>query len=313
MAAVTLRGRDLIADDDLGVAEVLALLERAAALKEERRRGELHDTLLRGKTVALLFQKPSTRTRVAFEAGIAQLGGQGLFLSAGDLQLGRGETIEDTGRVLARYVDAIVARVMRHADIVALASVGGGVPVINGLSDLLHPTQALADMLTVRERLGGWRGRTLAYLGVANNVAHSLLLSGATLGLGVRVVCPPGRAPDPAILARAERLAAASGGAVAVGHDPRAGVAGADIVYTDVWRSMGDPGGASLADLEPYRVTAALMDAAGPAALFMHCLPLLRGQEVAAEVADGPRSIAFDQAENRLHLHKALLVEQLGA
>ena len=310
-ATASLRGRDFLIDDDLGADEARQVLDRAAALKEQRRRGELHDHLLRGKTVALIFQKPSTRTRVAFEAGVAQLGGQALYLSSGDLQLGRGETVEDTGKVLARYVDAIMARVMRHGDVVALA--GAGAPVINGLSDLVHPTQGLADMLTVREHLGGWRGRTLAFVGVANNMAHSLLLSGALLGLSVRVVCPPGRAPDPAILARAEGLAAASGATVAVAHDPREGVAGADVVYTDVWRSMGDAGGTSLGDLEPYRVTAALLDAAGPGALFMHCLPLLRGQEVAAEVADGPRSIIFDQAENRLHLHKALLVEQLGA
>lgn len=309
-ATAYLRGRDFIADDDFTPDEAMAVLDRAAALKEERRRGVLHDGLLRGRTVALLFAKPSTRTRVAFEAGVAQLGGQALHLSSHDLQLGRGETIEDTGRVLARYVDVIMARVMRHADVVALA--GAGVPVINGLSDLLHPTQGLADMLTVREYLGGWRGRTLAYVGTANNMAHSLLLSGALLGLRVRVVCPPGRAPREDILARAARLAAASGGAVDVVHEPYVGVAGADVVYTDVWRSMGDADRASLADLAPYRVGPALLDAAGPNALFMHCLPLLRGQEVAAEVADGPRSIIFDQAENRLHLHKALLVEQLG-
>ncbi len=309
-AMASLRGRDLIADDDLTAAEMLAVLDRAAALKDERRRRVLHDGLLRGKTIALIFQKPSTRTRVAFEAGIAQLCGQALFLASSELQLGRGETIEDTGLVLARYVDAIMARVGRHEEVAALA--GAGVPTINGLSDLLHPTQALADMLTLREHLGGWRGRTLAYVGAANNVAHSLLLSGATLGLSVRIACPPRRAPRPEILARAERLAAASGGAVATVHDPREGVVGADVIYTDVWRSMGDPDGASLADLEPFRVTPALMAAAGTDPLFMHCLPLLRGQEVAAEVADGPRSIVFDQAENRLHLHKALLVEQLG-
>lgn len=305
-----LRGRDFIADDDFAPDEAVAVLNRAAALKEERRRGVLHDTLLRGKTVALIFQKPSTRTRVAFEAGVAQLGGHALYLSSSDLQLGRGETIEDTGRVLARYVDAVMARVGRHEDVVALA--GAGVPVINGLSDLLHPTQGLADLLTVREQLGGWHGRTLAYVGVANNMANSLLLSGALLGLSVRIVCPPGRAPRPEMLARAEGLAARSGAAIGVFHDPLGGVVGADVVYTDVWRSMGDAGGRSLADLEPYRVTSALLAAAGPDTLFMHCLPLLRGQEVAAEVADGPRSIIFEQAENRLHLHKALLVEQLG-
>jgi ornithine carbamoyltransferase len=306
----SVQGRDFIADDDFTAEEYTRVLDRAAALKDERRRGILHDHLLRGKTVALIFQKPSTRTRVSFEAGIAQLGGHGLQFSANDLQLGRGETIEDTARVMARYVDAIMARVVKHEDVVGLTV--ADVPVINGLSDLFHPTQGLADMLTVREYLGGWRGHTLAYVGVANNMLNTLLVAGALLGLNVRAVCPAERVPQPDILARAERLAAASGAEIRVVHDPREGVAGAEIVYTDVWRSMGDPGGLSLNILEPYRVTSALMDVAGPQALFMHCLPLLRGQEVAAEVADGPRSIIFDQAENRMHVHKALLVEQLG-
>jgi ornithine carbamoyltransferase len=306
-----LRGRNFVNDDDLTPDEYRAVLDLAAELKEQRRRGELHDHLLRGKTVALIFQKPSTRTRVSFEAGVAQLGGQALHLSAGELQLGRGETIEDTGRVLARYVDAVMARVMRHEDVVALATTG--LPTINGLSDLLHPTQALADMLTVREKLGGWKDRTLAYVGVANNMSNSLMIAGGMLGLNVRIVCPPSREPRPALLERARRHAAASGATIEVFNDPQLGVRGADVVYTDVWRSMGDPGGVSLADLEPYRVTEGLLDCAGPEPLFMHCLPLLRGQEVTADVADGPCSIIFDQTENRLHAQKALLVQQLGA
>lgn len=309
--ATTLRGRNFVNDDDLTPDEYRAVLELAAELKEQRRRGELHDHLLRGKTVALIFQKPSTRTRVSFEAGVAQLGGHALHLSAGELQLGRGETIEDTGHVLARYVDAVMARVMRHEDVAALATTG--LPTINGLSDLLHPTQALADMLTVKEKLGGWRGRTLAYVGVANNMSNSLMIAGGMLGLNVRIVCPPGREPKPDLLERARRHAAASGATIEVNNDPQLGVRGADVVYTDVWRSMGDPGGVSLADLEPYRVTEGLLDCAGPEPLFMHCLPLLRGQEVTADVADGPCSIIFDQTENRLHVQKALLVLQLGA
>lgn len=309
--ATTLRGRNFVNDDDLTPDEYRAVLDLAAELKEQRRRGELHDHLLRGKTVALIFQKPSTRTRVSFEAGVAQLGGQALHLSAGELQLGRGETIEDTGHVLARYVDAVMARVMRHEDVVALATTG--LPTINGLSDLLHPTQALADMLTVKEKLGDWRDRTLAYVGVANNMSNSLMIAGGMLGLNVRIVCPPGREPKPDLLERARRHAAASGATIEVVNDPQLGVRGADVVYTDVWRSMGDPGGVSLADLEPYRVTEGLLDCAGPEPLFMHCLPLLRGQEVTADVADGPCSIIFDQTENRLHVQKALLVLQLGA
>lgn len=310
MTAVgSLLGRSLIADDDFSGEELRRVLDRAAVLKEERRRGILHDDLLRGKTVALIFEKVSLRTRVSFEAGVAQLGGHALFLSTRDLQLGRGETIEDTSNVLARYVDAIMARVMQHETLYGLQV--GGLPVINGLSDLLHPCQALCDMLTIREKFGDWHGRTLAFVGGANNMCHSLMLSGALLGLNVRVVCPPMRLPNADILARARRHAAASGATVEVIHDTYLGVRGADIVYTDVWRNMGDPDTMPVDDLEPYRVTAGLMDATIPEAVFMHCLPVLRGQEVTAEVVDGPQSIIFDQTENRLHVQKALLVEQL--
>ena len=309
-ATTSLRGRSLIVDDDLNQAEMIQVLDRAAHLKAERQQGILHDHLLRGKTVALIFEKPSLRTRVSFEAGIAQLGGHGLYMSSRDLQIQRGETIEDTGRVLARYVDAIMARVMRHETLVALQS--GGLPTINGLSDLVHPTQALGDMLTVREKFGGWRGRTLAYVGGANNMLHSLMLAGCTLGLNVRAVCPPTRAPRPEMIARARRRAELSGGSIEVIADAWLGVRGADVIYTDVWRNMGDPETMPVDDLEAYRVTDGLMDAAGPDAVFMHCLPLIRGQEVTVEVADGPQSIIFDQTENRLHVQKALLVEQIG-
>ena len=310
-ATTSLRGRSLIADDDFTQEEMLRVLDRAVELKEERRRGILHDHLLRGKTVALLFEKPSLRTRVSFEAGIAQLGGHGLYLSSRDLQIQRGETIEDTGRVLARYVDLIMARVMQHETLLSLAA--GGLPMINGLSDLLHPTQALGDMLTVREKFGGWQGRTLAYVGGANNMLHSLMLAGCTLGMHIRAVCLPTRSPRPDMLARAQARAALSGGSIEVIVDPWAGVRGADVIYTDVWRNMGDPDTMPVDDLEPYRVTDGLMDASGPDSVFMHCLPLIRGQEVTAEVADGPQSIIFDQTENRLHVQKALLVEQIGA
>jgi len=304
MTAVgSLLGRSLIADDDFSGEELRRVLDRAAVLKEERRRGILHDELLRGKTVALIFEKVSLRTRVSFEAGVAQLGGHALFLSTRDLQLGRGETIEDTSNVLARYVDAIMARVMQHETLYGLQV--GGLPVINGLSDLLHPCQALCDMLTIREKFGDWHGRTLAFVGGANNMSNSLMLSGALL------VCPPTRLPNADILARAQRHAAASGATVEVIHDTYLGVRGADIIYTDVWRNMGDPETMPVDDLEPYRVTEGLMDATIPEAVFMHCLPVLRGQEVTAEVVDGPQSIIFDQTENRLHVQKALLVEQL--
>lgn len=302
----------LLTDDDLSPEQAVALIEFAAQLKAQHRAGEPQHHLLRGKTLAMIFQKPSTRTRVAFEAGMAQLGGHALYLSTADLQLGRGETIADTARVLSRYVDAIMARVFRHADVVELAT-HASVPVINGLSDLAHPTQGLADMLTIQEHLGGWNGRTLAYLGCANNMAHSLALTGALVGLSVRIATPPGCQPDPEIVQRAQQIAARTGARIEVLTDPIEAVRGVDVVYTDVWVSMGQTvPDEVLAALEAYRVTPAIMAAAAPHAIFMHCLPMFRGQEVTAEVADGPQSVIFDQAENRLHLHKALLVELLS-
>ncbi len=302
----------LLADDDLSPEQATALIEFTAQLKAQHRAGEPQHHLLRGKTLAMIFQKPSTRTRVAFEAGMAQLGGHALYLSTNDLQLGRGETIADTARVLSRYVDAIMARVFRHVDVVELAT-HATVPVINGLSDLVHPTQGLADMLTIKEQFGDWRGRTLAYLGCANNMAHSLALSGALVGLSVRIATPSSCRPDPHIVRRAQEIAARTGARIEVLSDPLEAVRGVDVVYTDVWVSMGqNVPEETLRELEAYRVTAAVMAAAAPHAVFMHCLPMFRGQEATAEVADGPQSVIFDQAENRLHLHKALLVELLS-
>lgn len=303
---------DLLTDDDLTPQQAVALIERAAQLKAQRASGELHDHLLRGKTLAMIFQKPSTRTRVAFEAGMAQLGGHALYLSANDLQLGRGETIADTGAVLSRYVDGIMARVLKHEDVVGLAE-SATVPVINGLSDLAHPTQGLADMLTVKEHLGGWQGRKLTYVGSSNNMTHSLMLAGALVGLDVCIASPEICQPDPEILQRAQQIAQQTGSTISVVDDPVAGVTGADVVYTDVWFSMGETESAErLAALKPFQVTAELMAAAVPGAIFMHCLPMYRGQEATAEVADGPSSVIFDQAENRLHLHKAILVETMS-
>ncbi len=302
----------LLTDDDLTPAQATALIDFAAQLKADHYAGKPQHQLLPGKTLAMIFQKPSTRTRVAFEAGMAQLGGHALYLSTNDLQLGRGETIADTARVLSRYVNAIMARVYKHQDVEELAA-HATVPVINGLSDLAHPTQGLADMLTIKEHLGGWAGRTLAYLGCANNMAHSLALSGALVGLNVRIACPPHCQPDPGIIARAQAIGQQTGATVAVLHDPWQAVQGVDVVYTDVWVSMGQTlGPEALEALQAYQVTGEIMEAAGPDAIFMHCLPMYRGQEATAEVADGPRSVIFDQAENRLHLHKALLVELLS-
>ena len=303
---------DLLTDDDLTPAQARGLIDRAAELKARDRSGEPLHHILRGKTLAMIFQKPSTRTRVAFEAAMAQLGGHALYLSSNDLQLGRGETIADTARVLSRYVDAIMARVFKHNDVLELAQTAS-IPVINGLSDLAHPTQGLADMLTVREQLGGWSGKKLTYLGNANNMAHSLLLSGALVGLDVCIASPTTCRPAPEIVARAQAIASQTGSTISVVGDPEEGIHLADVIYTDVWVSMGQTlDSDTLAALQAYQVTDRVMKAAAPGAIFMHCLPMFRGQEATADVADGPSSVIFDQAENRLHLHKALLYELLA-
>lgn len=259
---------------------------------------------LAGRTLGMIFQKPSTRTRVSFEVAMNRLGGDAMFLSPTEMQLGRGETIEDTARVLSRYVDAIMARVFEHDTVERLTA--GSVPVINGLSDLLHPCQALADTLTIRERFGDERGVEVAYVGDGNNVCHSLINAAARLGLRLRVGTPEGYRPDPAIVAAAR----GEGAQIALTTDPREAVAGAHAVYTDVWTSMGDEAEAAERQraLEPFRVDAALFGVASPEAVFLHCLPAHRGQEVSAEVLDGPRSAVFDQAENRLHTEQALLL-----
>jgi ornithine carbamoyltransferase len=305
-----MRGRSLVDDTDLTPDEIDEVLDTAARLKRMQRRGEPH-TYLSGKTLGMIFQHPSTRTRVSFEAGMAQLGGHALFLGVNDLQLRRGETIADTAQVMSRYVDSIVARVAKHEDIVDLAKYGT-VPVINGLSDRCHPCQALADMLTLREQFGGLKGLKLAYLGDGNNVATSLILDGAAMGVSVTVASPAGYQPPRDVVTQASWLAAASGATITVTDDPIAAVRDADAVYTDVHVSMGQVDGAARAvALAPYKVTTELMEAAKPSAIFLHCLPMHRGEEAVAEVADGPQSAIFDQAENRLHVHKAILMHVL--
>ncbi|HEU5424538.1 MAG TPA: ornithine carbamoyltransferase [Nitrolancea sp.] len=303
---------DLLTDDDLTPFQAAALIERAAELKAQHQAGEPQDHLLRGKTLAMIFQKPSTRTRVAFEAGMAQLGGHALYLSTNDLQLGRGETISDTAAVLSRYVDAIMARVYKHSDIVGLAA-AASVPVINGLSDFAHPTQGLADMLTIKEHLGGWQGRKVAYVGNTNNMLHSLLLAGSLVGLHLSVATPAHCTPQSEVVARAQALAAQTGATIELLANPYEAAYAADAIYTDVWVSMGQEiDAATMTELHAYQVNDELMSAASHNAIFMHCLPMYRGQEATAEIADGPQSVIFDQAENRLHLHKALLVELLA-
>lgn len=305
-----LRGRSLVDDIDLTPDEIIEVLETAGRLKRMHKKGEPHG-YLPGKTLGMIFQHPSTRTRVSFEAGMAQLGGNAIFLGVNDLQLKRGETIEDTARIIGGYVDCIVARVAKHEDIVALAE-NAGVPVINGLSDRSHPTQALADLLTLKEQFGDLKGVKLTYLGDGNNVAASLLICGAAAGVSVTIACPTHYQPPADIVTQATWLAAASGAKVAITDQPHDAVVGADAVYTDVHVSMGQLDGAARAvALAPFKVTDAIMAAAKKDAIFMHCLPMHRDEEVAASVADGPQSVIFDQAENRMHLHKALLLHML--
>jgi ornithine carbamoyltransferase len=302
--------RDYVNEYDWKPEEIEALLVLAAAVKARPRD---YRTALSGKSLAMIFEKSSTRTRVSFEAGMYQLGGLGMFLSSRDLQLNRGEPISDTARVLSRYVDAIMARVFAHATVEALARYAT-VPVINGLSDLLHPCQALADFQTVRERFGGTKGFPLCYIGDGNNVAHSLLITGAKLGARVSVVTPPGFEPRADVVARARDVAAETGGSVRVTPSIEEGVAGARAVYTDVWASMGQEAEASerAKVFEPYRVSTRVMSLAAGDAVFLHCLPAHRGEEVDAAVIDGPASVVFDQAENRLHAQKALLLTLLA-
>jgi ornithine carbamoyltransferase len=294
-------GRHFLADDDLTPAEQLEVLELAAELKRTR---YADPKPLAGRAVAVVFEKPSTRTRLSFEIGIAELGAHPVILDAQSTQLGRGESIEDTARVLSRYVSAIVIRTFGDDRIQALAA-ASSVPIVNALTDGFHPCQVLADLQTVRERFGDTRGRVLTYLGDgANNMANSYLLGGATAGMEVRIAAPAGYQPDPVIVARAE----AFGTTIVVTDDAKAAAEGADVLCTDVWVSMGMTGAEErLRDLQSYALDDQAMSLASPDAIVLHCLPAHRGEEIAASVIDGPQSAVWDEAENRLHAQKALL------
>jgi len=296
--------RHFLTDLDLSSAEQLQVLELAAEMKTAP---DNFRTPLKDKVLGMIFTKSSTRTRVSFEAGAIQLGGQAIFLSADASQMGRGEPISDTGAVLSRYLDILMIRTYKHEDIRALAS-ASRVPVINGLDDTYHPCQILADLQTIRENFTTARGKQLVFIGDGNNMAHSLMLGGARAGLNVTIIAPKEYFPNAALVTKAQEVAAQEGCVIAV-SDNIADVSGADVVYTDVWASMGQEDEASKrqSDFAPYQVTQKVMASAKEEAIFLHCLPAHRDEEVAAEVIDGPQSKVFDQAENRLHAQKALM------
>jgi len=305
--AVNMKGRSLASLYDMTREEIEQVFKTSELLKLQSLRGQEH-SLLKGKTLAMIFEKPSTRTRVSFEVGMWQLGGYALYLSSTDLQLGRGETIGDTARVLSRYCQGIMARVFAHQTILDLVKYSK-VPVINGLSDYSHPCQGLADLFTVWEKKGRLEGLKLAYVGDGNNVAHSLLYGCSKLGINIILGCPKGYEPDPEVLERASEEAKRTGCQVRVVENPQEAVKGADVVYTDVWTSMGKEKERQerLKALNPYQVNAQLVRGAREDYIFMHCLPAHRGEEVTDEVADSKNSVIFDQAENRMHTQKALM------
>jgi ornithine carbamoyltransferase len=303
--------RDFLSVDDLAPEELSGLLDRSAKVKAQP--GD-HAEALRGRSAAMIFEKPSTRTRVSFEMAIASAGGHPIALSGAELQLGRGETIEDTGRVLSRYVDAIVLRTFEQERLEVLAR-AATVPVINALSDFEHPCQCLADLLTIHEVRGELAGRTLVYLGDGNNVTHSLLLGCAKVGIHVRVATPPGFEPIPQVVHRAEEIARETGGSVVLIPDPLEAARDADVLYTDVWASMGQEAETEERSLvfSAYALDHEKVEAARDDVVVMHCLPAHRGQEISSDVIDGPHSVVWDQAENRMHTQKALLLWLLGA
>jgi len=303
-----LSGRDCLTLAEFSSEDIALILDEAIRIKALQK-SRIPYRPLRGRTLAMVFQKPSNRTRVSFEVGMYQLGGHALHLSPEEIQIGKRETPSDTGRVLARYIDAIMVRTFDHGDLEELAG-AADVPVVNGLSDAHHPCQALADLMTVREELGTLEGTKIAYVGDGNNVAHSLAIACALSGTELTIAHPEGHGPDAGVV----ELAASLGAAPHLTEDPSEAVRGANAVYTDVWASMGQEAEAEerKAKFVPYQVDEALMDLTAEGAIFLHCLPAHRGEEVTAEVIDGPKSRVFDQAENRLHAQKALLYLLMG-
>ncbi len=302
----TLSVQDLLADPDLTQDDLSLLFDLAERVKA---RPGKYAHALRGKQLAMIFEKPSLRTRTTFEVGMTSLGGFAVYLEHAKPRLGEREAIKDVARNLERWVNGIVARTFAHESVLELAA-NAGIPVINALTDLYHPCQALADYFTLHEKFGELKGIKLAFVGDGNNVCHSLLIQGAKLGVSVNVATPPGYEPKPEVLEAARTIASETGAGIETFHDPMQAVAGAQAVYTDVWTSMGQEYTAHLRNqvFAPYRVTPDLMSAADSGAVFMHCLPAHRGQEVTDQVIDSPQSVVYDQAENRLHAQKALMI-----
>lgn len=301
----------LLAVHDLSKETILAFFKEAAELKAMRRRA-LSAQRLSGKTLGLFFEKPSTRTRVSFETGMNQLGGQSIFLSVADIQMRRGETVADTAKVLSRYLDGLVIRCYEHHAVEEWAR-NATIPVINGLTDLHHPCQVLSDLFTIREKKRRWKGVKIAYVGDGNNVANSLIEGAAIMGMAISVACPHGYEPDASIVEWSRERAERTGASIEIVRDPFVAVKGADVLYTDVWTSMGQEKEQTrrIKVLAPYQLNGRLLAAAHADAVVMHCLPAHRGQEITADVLDGPQSVVLDQAENRLHVQKAMLTRLL--
>ena len=303
-----LKGKDFLSLSDFHTDEILYLLEEAKELKSLQKQGKPHP-YLSGKVLGMIFEKSSTRTRVSFEVGMLQLGGHAIFLSSRDIQLGRGESISDTAKVLSRYIDCMMIRTFSHDSVKELAE-HATVPVINGLTDLHHPTQVMADLLTIQEHKGKLAGLKMCYLGDGNNnMAHSLMEGAAKVGMHISIASPPGYLPDGNITEKAIETGKITGSKVSITHNPVEAIKDADIVVTDVWTSMGQEAETEkrLKDLADYQVNAELCQHAKQDYIFLHCLPAHRGEEVTAEIIDGPHSVVFDEAENRLHAQKAIL------
>ncbi|RKX46494.1 MAG: ornithine carbamoyltransferase [Thermotogae bacterium] len=306
--AVDMKGKHLLSISDLTQEEICQIIETALILKFDRQTGRPHE-LLKGRTLGMIFQKPSLRTRVAFETAMTQLGGHGIYLGPDDIKLGKREKTEDIAIVLSRMVDVIMARVFGHEIVEELARYSL-VPVINGLSDFEHPTQILGDLLTIYEKFRKLEGLKLAYVGDGNNVAHSLIYGAALTGMHISVASPSGYEPDSRVVEKAKEFARSTGAEVEITNDPHRAVKGADVVYTDVWASMGQETEAEERKriFQPYQVNVELFEEAKPTAVFMHCLPAHYGEEVSLDVGRHPRSVIFDQAENRMHSIKSILV-----